>query len=343
LLQVLQFTFGVVRFQLHASRRDTFSFGMTSVFSSYAAARYAKVKMTNPHLQGRRAVQLKIAQEFWDEVQASATPGMSGLTLPIGNGTEIEPDPLDFEDAANGIVSQRGVVIRTDFSNDVQWLAFMKSLLTAEQEGMEELVAATEDPQSKQGGAEGEQEEEESSSDEEEGEEESADVDMEASGTNSNSAAESQSESFIVIDPTAYHSPQFAPLAPILNNATNLTLLRLFTDVDIIPSLTVPMGSKKLKGASRLIDSHNLCEVYNGRLIWVYDAKSNVDGCVRVVNSRPDSYGTATGDSWRARASFIWELQLNISANTMQISFGGEDRYDGTERKRNVEQAVMHM
>ncbi|KAF9517011.1 hypothetical protein BS47DRAFT_1340332 [Hydnum rufescens UP504] len=42
-----------------------------------------------------------------------------------------------------------------------------------------------------------------------------------------------------------------------------------------------------------------------------------------------------SGDSWRARASFIWELQVNISAKTMQVDFGGEDRYDGTERARN--------
>jgi len=44
---------------------------------------------------------------------------------------------------------------------------------------------------------------------------------------------------------------------------------------------------------------------------------------------------TCSGDSWRARASFIWELQVNISAKTMQVDFGGEDRYDGTERARN--------
>ena len=46
---------------------------------------------------------------------------------------------------------------------------------------------------------------------------------------------------------------------------------------------------------------------------------------------------TCSGDSWRARAPFIWELHVNISGKTMQVDFGGEDRYDGGERMRNFD------
>ena len=47
----------------------------------------------------------------------------------------------------------------------------------------------------------------------------------------------------------------------------------------------------------------------------------------------------SSGDSWRARVSHIPELQFNMTYMGMQINFGGEDRYDYSERKRNLEDA----
>lgn len=51
-----------------------------------------------------------------------------------------------------------------------------------------------------------------------------------------------------------------------------------------------------------------------------------------------DDLCLSRGDSWRARASFIWELQLNLSAGTMSVDFGGEDRFDSGERQRNFDE-----
>ena len=45
-----------------------------------------------------------------------------------------------------------------------------------------------------------------------------------------------------------------------------------------------------------------------------------------------------SGDSWRARAQSIWELQISLDSGALSIDFGGEDRYDWIERKRNFEE-----
>jgi hypothetical protein len=43
-----------------------------------------------------------------------------------------------------------------------------------------------------------------------------------------------------------------------------------------------------------LIDLDGWQEIYHGKTIWIYDAKSNVDQCVRLVSHHSDFYGTAT-------------------------------------------------
>jgi len=45
------------------------------------------------------------------------------------------------------------------------------------------------------------------------------------------------------------------------------------------------------------------------------------------------------GDSWRANASHIPELQFNMTVYNMKIDFGGLDRWDYQERVRNVNEA----
>ena len=46
-----------------------------------------------------------------------------------------------------------------------------------------------------------------------------------------------------------------------------------------------------------------------------------------------------SGDSWRARRTHICELQFNMIYFNMQIDFGGLDRWDYVERKRNLDEA----
>lgn len=53
------------------------------------------------------------------------------------------------------------------------------------------------------------------------------------------------------------------------------------------------------------------------------------------------SHNNLRGDSWRARVSFLPELQVNISSGAMTIDFGGLDRWDINERQRNLSEAEI--
>ncbi|KXN90168.1 hypothetical protein AN958_04658 [Leucoagaricus sp. SymC.cos] len=120
------------------------------------------------------------------------------------------------------------------------------------------------------------------------------------------------------------------------NGVSNLAALRLLNDVGIrlVPSL--PAGTNRISPGSRLIDCNNLQEIYTGKTLWIYDRQSNKDESVRLVSQQGDVYGTATGDSWRAKASHVAELQFNMSFYNMKIDFGGLDRWDYSERARNL-------
>ncbi|KAG6866634.1 hypothetical protein C0991_000744 [Blastosporella zonata] len=120
---------------------------------------------------------------------------------------------------------------------------------------------------------------------------------------------------------------------------SNLTALRLLNDVDIRPAPKLPAGESRIKPQNRLIDQGTWQEIYSGMNIWIYDAQSNTDQCVRLVSQEGDIYGTATGDSWRVQNSHICELQFNMSFLGMTINFGGLDRWDYRERRRNLDEA----
>lgn len=47
-----------------------------------------------------------------------------------------------------------------------------------------------------------------------------------------------------------------------------------------------------------------------------------------------------SGDSWRARVSHVCELQFNMAVSGMKINFGELDRWDYSERKRNLDEAA---
>jgi hypothetical protein len=75
---------------------------------------------------------------------------------------------------------------------------------------------------------------------------------------------------------------------------SNLAALRLLNDVNFRPSPSIPTGTRRISPPNRLIDYAGWQEIYGGKSIWIYDAKSNVDQSVRVVSQQGDFYGTAT-------------------------------------------------
>nr|GAT57752.1 predicted protein [Mycena chlorophos] len=243
--------------------------------------------------------ELRILEEFW---ASNPQPAATGLTKPA----EWADNPnLIYERVAGEYASELGLLIRTDYSNEDAWREFHAKLQEAENEflGGQEDVAM--------GGPS-------------------------AGGDEDNSSDDSSDDKPIIIkvvNPTADADRQ------LLSGITNIRALRLFSDeVDIRPRPR-PAGVVP-SPPHRLVDRNGMQECYEGVTLWIYDAKSNVDGCARLVCGKSDElYGTATGDSWRARVSHIVELQSEMAVNGTLISFGGLDRYDYDERKRSLDEA----
>lgn len=90
-------------------------------------------------------------------------------------------------------------------------------------------------------------------------------------------------------------NPELTEERAIFNNISNLTALRLFNDVDIRPALSPPSGTTRISPVNHLIDHDGWQEIYTGVNIWIYDATSNTDQCVRLVGQDGGGiYGTAT-------------------------------------------------
>ena len=53
----------------------------------------------------------------------------------------------------------------------------------------------------------------------------------------------------------------------------------------------------------------------------------------------PGLYWRCRGDSWRARGTHLAELQAGLAARALRIDFGGLDRWDYDERRRNMVEA----
>ncbi|KAI0958563.1 hypothetical protein AcV7_004353 [Taiwanofungus camphoratus] len=284
----------------------------TPNLSRFLAEKYPSTKARFPG-EGRRKWRLRVAQAFWD---LAPDEKASYLAAPAQGADEnanfvTDDDPYDEISAdAPGL----GILVRTDYSNEDAWQAFCTKLKDAEaeflparpSEGDKRLV----DPVP--GGTPSAAGDEDMDEDEDEDDQHFPIV--------------------FVLDGPASYRQKFI-------NISNLTALRLLNDVDIRRAPMPPPGTKRIKPPNCLVDHDGWQEIYTGKTVWIYDANSNVDQCAKLVGQQGGPYGTATADSWRARVSHICELQVNLSSNAMSIDFGGLDRWDYSERVRNMEEA----
>lgn len=169
-----------------------------------------------------------------------------------------------------------GIILRTDFSDEAAWLAFCRLVEEGEQEFAASLSAEEDDATV------------------DEPEPSSAGHITAATMAEEDDSDESDDETslhavFHVVNPSL---PQERAL---LSNISNLSALRLFNDLDVRRAPTPPPDTKRISPKNRLVDSDGWQEVYVGKNLWIYDAKSNSDHCVRVVSqTSSDMYGTAT-------------------------------------------------
>lgn len=207
-------------------------------------------------------------------------------------------DPFDFADEPDGVIPLRGIIVRTDFLDDDKWTAFCETVLKSEQAGMADLLDSSTAPESATDAPNYGAEEEESSSEDGDGQDADRGTAVAGGAADKSVHASSDSDAFIFFDPSKETSPPGG--RPLLQNASNITLLRLFNDIDIVTCLPIPQGGKRSKGSlstspsARLVDWHGFHEVYSGRMIWVYDPRSNADGCARLITQRPTKYGLPT-------------------------------------------------
>lgn len=250
---------------------------------------YAEAKRRYP-AEGRRRWTLRIAQQFWAAV---GSVGSASLRQPWHVSTSlgvfpwhINHDQFDSQDALpeatsiaesdtdldplDGVtrdVPELGLIVRTDFSDEPSWTAFCTRL----QDGEKDFILGSDDV----------------------GDSASKQPDGVGNGEQDGSDDEDEDED---TPPAIFHiiNPSSPRERELLTNVSNLTVLRLFNDVDVRPSPTPPHGAKRIDPPNRLVDYHGLQEFYQGMNVWIYDTKSNTDQCVRVVSQSGDMYGTAT-------------------------------------------------
>ncbi|RDB25387.1 hypothetical protein Hypma_008037 [Hypsizygus marmoreus] len=272
------------------------------------ATRYPSIRSQFPG-EGRRRWHLRVLQEFWEAALRGEIPSASdGSNLSTDDDFTQDDDP--FDRLTEG--PELGLLLRTDYSNEDAWQAFRIKLQDVEKE-LAEAVKPDEPPQVP------------APSGSEQDNAEDSDSDMESSDG-------IPSPIIKVVDPAPTERAFFTHIS-------NLTALHLLNDVDIRQAPSPPAGEKRVHPPNRLVDQGTWQEVYSGMNLWIYDTQSNTDQCVRLVSQEGDFYGTATGDSWRVQGTHICELQFNMSFMGMMINFGGLDRWDYSERRRNLDEA----
>ncbi|KAI0358397.1 hypothetical protein OH77DRAFT_1420781 [Trametes cingulata] len=294
---------------------------------------YGAIKARFPG-EGRRRWRLRVAELFWALSPEQKASYLSLITQnPLSEETiddadfSTDDDPLDdISDDAPGI----GILLRTDYSDEEAWQSFYSKLQEAEAEFSSEAAPEGTDAQAAMHG-DGPSAAQAAASSSTDAEGDTAMVDDDADDT---ADGDDTSPIFFVINASPAEGGKFAGIS-------NLTALRLLNDVDVRRAPTPPPGTKRIRPPNRLVDHDGWQEVYTGKTVWIYDAKSNQDQCVRLVSQKGASmYGTATADSWRARVSHVCELQVNLASGAMTIDFGGLDRWDYEERARNLNEAV---
>jgi len=272
-----------------------------------------------------------VAEQFWElapDTKPLLTMAQIGIDPLSRETADFVTDPDQWDEQSRD-TPEIGILVRTDYNSEDAWQTFYAKLQDAEREFA--TVASSEDDKMAQG--------EPDSSGRSTGQtsQPGQDEAMQEDDGETSSSDEEESPAFIfkVINPA---SPQKRAL---VSSISNLSALRLLNDVDIRAAPAPPEGTKRINPPNRLVDHDGWQEIYTGKTLWIYDAKSNDDQCVRLVNQQGDMYGTATGDSWRARVSHICELQVNLYSGGMKIDFGGLDRWDYSERLRNMQEANL--
>jgi len=251
---------------------------------------------------------LRAAREFWSL--------SSSLDREAETGSGYEDFKIDDSDPFDVKLDgdELGILIRTDYSNEEAWNAFFRKIQQGEKE-IQEMMA---DSDTKR-----------------DADVTDRDIEM-GNSTEDNSDSDDSSTLYpLILKVINCDIPEEIDL---FKDISNLTALRLLNDLDIRPSPTLLPGAKKIVNPHPLIDQDGLQEIYVGKNIWIYDSQSNIDECVRVVNQTGAFYGTATGDSWRARVSHVCEMQFNMTYFDMKVDFGGIDNWDYRERQRNLEE-----
>ncbi|QRV89498.1 hypothetical protein RhiJN_17516 [Ceratobasidium sp. AG-Ba] len=317
--------------------------GKTSL-AYQAQLAYVEARGRQPGV-GRRQLKLQIVDHFWRLSKAEKTEAIqkAATSSPVTSLSETDPDPNDIPGLADSrAIGTRGIVVRTHFDSaeETAWNNFLSSLEDLERRSLDNIA----DTQM--------EEDDESESDEEvddvqdnSGDAVQSDVhdaDMEGGGQPSAiNLAYATDAIFVVVDPT--RRPLGETSQALLSNASNIKLLRIFNDASIAPCPTLPPNApKRVKPEHRLIDQDGFQEIYSGPRIWVWDQQSAKDQTLRLVSSRVFVYGDSTADSWRARATHMWDLQVNMDAG-MRIDFSGGvgGGWDMNERARNMKDAVI--
>ncbi|KAG9000816.1 hypothetical protein FRB94_005142 [Tulasnella sp. JGI-2019a] len=289
-------------------------------------AEYLKARSEHPG-EGRRRWKLRAAREIWGLDAESFKQTAASLRSEVAHDVPWAADHDDF-DLNDGpederIIPLKGVIVRTDYSNDQAWDSFLGIVRAAEKEALEDSDTAMEGDDSGEGT---------SGSDEGEEGPETTQATGQGSGGTPAASTTSPLAVFHILDLSLDRRSHAI-------NASNIVLLRLLADLKIIyaPRPAPPSGQyfvapkardKPISPMNPLVEKFGYKEAYEGRTIWVYDTLSNTDGCVRLIDGGLDGqFGSSTGDSWRARASHMWELHVNMSTGGMKIDFGGQDRW----------------
>jgi len=268
------------------------------------------VKEQSP-TDGRRKWLLRVLYNLWPTIDCD-----SNLLEDIDKDFSFDdPDPYDYLTEDNEL----GLIIRTDFSNEEAWSAFCNQVQVSQKDFISDLTNNSPDKGS--------------ASNPEGNDIQTATLD-EADNGESDSSNEPP-DILKILNPVEQSD------IVKFTNISNLRALRLFNDVDIRPTPERPVETKPISPPCPLTDLLGWQEIYSGKNLWIYDTLSNVDESVRVVSQTSDFYGTATGDSWRARASHICELQFNLSYQGLKIDFGGLDKWDINERTRNLAECLV--